>query len=156
MIMQKREFQILVFPFRKCGKAGCQYAIFKTKEGDYWQAIAGGGNSGECFLEAAKREALEEGGIPESADYFVLETVNSVAIHNFIEPTPKGKYVISEHCFAVDCAEIEIVLSPEHSEYRWVDYKTAEKMLHWDSNRTAIWELEQRMIDNKMISASKL
>ena len=99
---------------------------------------------------------MEEGTISESADYFILETVNSVAIHNFIEPTPKGKYVIAEHCFAVDCAEAEIVLSAEHSEYRWVDYKTAEKMLHWDSNRTAIWELNQRILDNNMMAVSKL
>ena len=156
MIMQRREFQVLVFPFRKCGKASYQYAIFKRKDSEYWQAIAGGGNSGESFLEAAKKEAMEEGGIAGSYDYFVLETINSVAIHHFTEPTPEGKYVINEHCFAVDCAETEIVLSPEHSEYRWADYKTAEKMLHWDSNRTALWELDQRILDNKMIPVDKL
>ena len=154
--MRRRNFQVLVFPFRKCGKASCQYAIFKRKDSEYWQAIAGGGISGESFLEAAKREALEEGGIPCSADYFVLETLTSVAIHNFTEPTPIGKYVINEHCFAVDCSEIEIVLSQEHSEYRWVDYGTAEQMLYWDGNRTAIWELDQRMLDNKMIPVDKL
>ena len=153
VIMQRRNFQALVFPFRKCSKVNCQYAIFKRKDSEYWQAIAGGGNSGESFLEAAKREALEEGGIPRSSDYFVLETISSVAVHHFTEPTMIGKYVITEHCFAVDCSEIEIVLSPEHSEYRWVDYGNANQMLYWDSNRTAIWELNQRILDNKMLPA---
>jgi dATP pyrophosphohydrolase len=118
-----------------------------------WQPISGGGKNGESFIEAAKRECDEEAGIPESIDYYHLETVNSVPIHYFSEPTPEGKYVIDENCFAVDCTGIELSLSDEHSEFRWVDYKTAQKLLHWDSNKTALWELNQRLINKKMIPA---
>ena len=74
-------------------------------------------------------------------------------IHYFSEPTPEGKYVIDENCFAVDCKGIELTLSDEHSELRWVDYDTAQKLLHWDSNKTALWELNQRLKDDKMIPA---
>lgn len=153
--MQIRSFQVLIFPFRKCDDGSFKYAIFKRSDHEYWQAIAGGGMGGESFLEGAKRESQEEANIPEYAEYFSLETVTSVAIHHFADPTPMGKYVINEHCFAVDCSDIEIILSSEHSQYQWVDYKSAEKMLHWDGNKTAIWELNQRLTDNKMISAGK-
>ena len=160
--MEVREFQALVFPFRKYdgeGSAlnrpgtGYEYAIFKRIRSGLWQAISGGGKTGESFIEAAKREAWEETGIPISANYFCLETINSVPIHYFTEQTPKGRYVIEEHCFAVNCENIEIALSPEHSEFRWVDYKTAHELLKWDSNKTALWELNQRLIDGKMITA---
>ena len=153
--MDIREYQVLVFPFRKCDGEHFEYAIFRRIRSGMWQAISGGGKSGEPFVEAVKRECSEEAGIPESADYFALQTINSVPIHYFDEQTPEGKYVIDEHCFAVDCTGIEIALSHEHSEYRWVDYKRAKEMLHWDSNRTALWELNQRLIDNNLISIDK-
>jgi dihydroneopterin triphosphate diphosphatase len=148
-----REFQVLIFPFRKSDGAGFEYAIFRRIRSGLWQAISGGGKTGESFIEAAKRESWEETGIPQSADYFCLETINSVPIHYFNENTPEGRYVIEEHWFAVDCSDIDITLSPEHSEFRWADYDAAHKLLKWDSNKTALWELNQRLIDNKMIPA---
>ena len=151
--MNVRHYQILVFPFRESDSGDFEYAIFKRIRSGMWQAISGGGKDGESFIEAAKRECNEEAGIPESARYYRLETVNSVPIHYFSEPTPEGKYVIDENCFAVDCRGIELTLSDEHSEFGWVDYNTAQKLLHWDSNKTALWELNQRLIDKKMISA---
>jgi dATP pyrophosphohydrolase len=154
--MDIREFQVLVFPFRRSGEKGYQYAIFQRIRSDLWQAISGGGKSGESFLTAAKRESWEETGIPQSADYFSLQTINSVPIHYFTEQTPEGRYVIDEHCFAVDCTGIEITLSPEHSEYRWANYETAKGLLRWDSNKTGLWELNQRLIDDNMIPANEL
>jgi dATP pyrophosphohydrolase len=153
--MDIREYQVLVFPFREINGAGYEYAIFRRIRSGLWQAISGGGKSGEPFIEAAKRECSEEAGIPVSAVYFSLQTINSVPIHYFTEQTPEGRYVIDEHCFAVDCTDIEITLSHEHSEYHWVDYETAKEMLFWDSNKTALWELNQRLIDNNMISVNK-
>ncbi len=153
--MDIREFQVLVFPFRKCDKESYEYAIFRRIRSGLWQAISGGGKTGESFIEAAKREAWEETGIPQSAEYFSLQTVNSVPVYFFSEQTPEGRYVIEEHWYAVDCSDMEITLSPEHSEYRWVNYETALKMLKWDSNKTALWELNQRLIDKKMLSANK-
>jgi len=155
VLMETREFQALVFPFRKCNgdSTGYEYAIFQRIRSGLWQAISGGGKANESFVEAARREAWEETGIPQSANFFSLETINSVPIHYFSEPTPEGRYVIEEHCFAVDCEGIDITLSPEHSEYRWVDFKTAQELLKWDSNKTALWELDQRLNDNKMIPA---
>ena len=39
----------------------------------------------------------------------------------------------------------EIKLSDEHPEYRWLKYDEAHKMLKWDSDRTALWELNERL-----------
>ena len=36
-------------------------------------------------------------------------------------------------------------LSQEHTEYEWVDYNTALKKLSYDSNKTALWELDSKI-----------
>ena len=38
-----------------------------------------------------------------------------------------------------------LVLSHEHAEYRWLPYEDAERLLRFDSNRTALWELNLRI-----------
>ncbi len=55
-------FQILAIPYRIIGGAPF-YCVFHRADFDQWQFIAGGGEDDETPLEAAKREALEEGGV---------------------------------------------------------------------------------------------
>jgi broad specificity phosphatase PhoE len=40
---------------------------------------------------------------------------------------------------------VAITLSREHTDYRWVAYAEAARLLRWDSNRTALWELNERL-----------
>lgn len=37
------------------------------------------------------------------------------------------------------------MLSSEHKEYRWVEYDEAMRLLKYDSNKTALWELNERL-----------
>lgn len=34
----------------------------------------------------------------------------------------------------------------EHAAYHWATYVEAIDMLHWDSNKTALWELNHRLL----------
>ena len=43
----------------------------------------------------------------------------------------------------------DIKLSNEHKEYKWVEYNEAMEKLRYDSNKTALWELNERLIKNK-------
>ena len=54
-------------------------------------------------------------------------------------------FVIPEFCFAVDIGEFEIKLSEEHQRIEWLRYKAAHARLTWDSNRVALWELNERL-----------
>lgn len=38
-----------------------------------------------------------------------------------------------------------ILLSHEHPEYRWIGYDDARRLLGYDGDRTALWELHQRL-----------
>ena len=53
--------------------------------------------------------------------------------------------VIPEYSFAVMIDNTILNLSHEHTEYEWVDYETAMKRLRYDSNKTALWELDNKI-----------
>ena len=53
--------------------------------------------------------------------------------------------VIPEYAFGVLVAEEPLVLSAEHTEYRWAQYEEARRLLRWDSNRSALAELNHRV-----------
>ena len=53
---------------------------------------------------------------------------------------PKHLHVVPEYAFSVE-VQGDPSLSSEHSEYRWFDASEAQKLLKYDSNRIALWEL---------------
>jgi len=150
-------FQVVVLPFRRV-MGTPEYAIFKRADLHYWQPIAGGGEGDEAPLTAAKREAWEEAGIPTSARYYSLTTQASTRVTE-IHPSarthwPAQLYVIPMHMFAVAADDLAIRLSREHTRVRWMTYEQAARRLHWDSDRTALWELNERLLRNDLAAVS--
>ncbi|HMS34439.1 MAG TPA: NUDIX pyrophosphatase [Ignavibacteria bacterium] len=137
-------FQVLVIPY-KIKKSIPYYAVFRRSDEGYWQFVAGGGEGDETIFEAAKRELMEEAGIV-SGEIIQLDTVSSVPKSYFRSHAGrKDIYVIPEYCFAVKLKCEEIKLSAEHTEYIWEKYSTARDMLKYDGNRTALWELDEKI-----------
>jgi dATP pyrophosphohydrolase len=54
-------------------------------------------------------------------------------------------YVIPQYCFGVLAKERQLTLSPEHTEYRWLRYDEADRLLKYDGNKTALWELDRKV-----------
>ena len=137
-------FQILVIPFRRTA-AGLEFAILKRSDADYWQFVAGGGENEETPVQAAQREAQEEVGI--SREMMQLDSLSTVRKDCFAAADRWGTelYVVPEYCFAVDVEGSALVLSNEHTDLRWVSYEQACSLLKWDSNRNALWELNERL-----------
>lgn len=105
--------------------------------------IAGGGEDNETPLEAAKRESFEEGGV-RSAMWVELKSLSyipaSVISEKHRQCWREDTYVIPEYTFGFACPE-DIKLSHEHTACVWLTYEEAGKKLTWDSNRTALYEL---------------
>jgi len=139
-------YQILVIPYRKI-EGKYMFAIFSRSDMECWQWIAGGGEDyDETVLESAKRESFEEATISMDLEYMKLDTITSIPVSifgNFI--WGEDVYVIPEYSFAVRVDENEMFLSDEHKEFKWVDYNEANNLLKYDSNKTALWELEMRL-----------
>ena len=144
--MPRAPFQILIFPFHQANSC-IEYAIFKRSDAGYWQGIAGGGEDDETPLEAARREANEEAGIPVGAQFIKLDSRNTVPVLELADHLRWGPdtLVVPEYCFGTHVLSTQLEVSREHSEFKWVPYSLARSMLKWDSNRNALWELDFRL-----------
>ncbi|KXI48543.1 MULTISPECIES: NUDIX hydrolase [Bacillus cereus group] len=140
-------YQVLIFPYIITNNS-IQYAIFKQSDYGYWQGIAGGGEDGETPIESAKREAFEEAGIIRECPYVKLDSVSSFPVEDVVGGFFGGEdvYVIKEFSFGVKVPIKSIELSREHFNYKWLCFEEAVKLLKWDSNKTALWELNKRLL----------
>lgn len=147
-IKSRAPFQVLVFPYRQAGDTEYEYAILRRADEGYWHVVAGGGEGVETALEAARRETYEETGLPENSSFLQLETVSSVPVTEFKDSHlwRDDLYVIPQYFFGVLAGERQIVLSHEHTEYRWARYTEAHRLLKYDDNKTALWELDRKLM----------
>lgn len=53
--------------------------------------------------------------------------------------------MVPEYAFAAEVDPAMITLSHEHTDILWLDESTAASRLTYDSNRTALWELSERL-----------
>ena len=137
-------FQVLVIPYRRA-EAGMEFAVLKRSDSGDWQFVAGGGEGGETPIRAAQRETREEIGVV--GELMPLDSLSTVPKDCFAAAGSWGAkvYVIPEYCFAVDVGGSTLTLSGEHNTLHWVSYEGARGLLRWDSNRNALWELNERL-----------
>jgi dATP pyrophosphohydrolase len=137
---------VLVLLFRRT-EAAFELAVLRRSDDGSWQGVAGGGTVGESAVRAARREAAEEAGVPPGAPLYPLQTHDTVPawIFDARSQWAPGTYVVPQHFFACDLTGHEVTLSGEHSELRWVGVDEAVRLLRYDSNRTAVWELAERL-----------
>ena len=145
--MARAPFQVLVYPYRQAAGNHLEYALFRRMDNDTWQGVSGGGEDDETPLQAAQREAAEEANVPAGAEFIPLDTTESVPVTEFRgdHRWANEQYVIPQYAFGVNMQDRPIALSEEHSEVRWLSYRTAREMLRYDGNRVALWELDVRL-----------
>jgi dATP pyrophosphohydrolase len=143
--IKRAPFQVLVVPFRKT-TGGHEFAALKRSDMCVWQFVAGGGDEGEPVEQAARREASEELGLPVQV-VIRLQSMATVPVKFFKARSywPQDLYVVPEYAFAADCTGQDIRLSGEHHEVVWGNADQIMTLLNWDSNRTALWELGERL-----------
>lgn len=139
----REPYQILSIPYRIVDGTPL-FCIFRRRDSDYWQFIAGGVENGETTIEAAKRETIEESGV-EPKIIKQLTCVAYVPAEVIAESRrqhwDKNTFVIPEYSFAFEC-DSEPTLSNEHTKYKWVTYDEGRKLLKWDSNKVAMYEIK--------------
>ena len=95
-----------------------------------WQGVAGKIENGEKAWEAATRELNEETGL-EPVRVFVADHVS-----RFYET--HGDRVNLVPVFGIEVKNRNVVLSKEHCEFQWLDFKTARKRLVWKGQKEGI------------------
>ena len=149
--MARAPRNVLIFPFRRRDGPRLEFAVFRRADdpGAFWQGVAGGVEDGETLIEAAGRELAEETGlIAAPTSWLALDAQASVPATVFRDWRRWGPdtFVVREFAFGVEIgAGAEIRLSDEHAEHRWLDLAAAQALVRYDSNRTALWELNERL-----------
>ena len=146
--MSRAPFQILVHPYRMTLHGIIEYSVIQRTDAGFWQGVAGGGEGDETPLQAAMREMFEETGLNLINGWIELDTTASIPVTAFQDAYLWGKdvYVIPQYSFGVLAQDLEITLSHEHKAYRWLPYQDACDCLKFDSGRTTLWELNQRLL----------
>ncbi len=141
-------FQILAIPFRQKDKS-IEVLLLKRIKPSFWQFVTGGNEEDETAPQTAIREILEETGF-KNVELIPLDTCNSLPSRLFKHyQDGKSPYVIKEFCFAFKVPlESPVVISNEHSNCNWTSIAKAKNLLSFDGDRTALWELEQRLQNN--------
>ena len=139
----REPYQILSIPYRIV-EGTPLFCIFRRADSSHWQFIAGGGENGETPTQAAIRETIEEIGVGP-INIKQLTCISYVPAEVIAESRrqhwDKNTYVIPEYSFAFEC-DSKPTLSNEHTEYKWLTYDEARKLLKWDSNKVAMYELK--------------
>ncbi len=139
--------QILILPYYiDKSEDKLYYALFKSKDTEVWMGVSGGCHFGEDYEKAAIREAEEEIGF--SGDILQLDTVAYIRkdiFYNF-KDWNDDILVIPQVYFGMQLKKKLIALNDEFIEFIWVDFESAYKMLFFQNNKTAIWELNARLL----------
>ncbi len=143
--MARAPFNALVFPYIKTDDNAFRYALLKRSDLGFWQGVTGGGEDNETPLETARRETWEETGISMDSAFLRLDTISHIPVTEFAVGDLWGKhvYVIPQYAFGVLVNNRQIVLSHEHTEYKWLTYEQAYDILKYD--KTALWELDRKV-----------
>ena len=139
-------FQIMAIPFKL--EPNLQYCVLHRSDIDQDQFVAGGGEDDEKPIEAAAREIYEETSV--KAVHIVPLTSMAYLPANVISKKHRDLWsadiiVIPEYTFGFECAS-EMILSSEHTGLEWMTYDNAMSRLTWDSNKTALYELNCRLL----------
>jgi len=144
--MARAPYNVLVILHRRNQEAETEFALFERADLGFWQPVTGGGEDGETPIQTAQRETREETGLNLDINrFFQLQTIEYVRVTEFGWRWAEDIYVIPQYCFAVEASGSEIQLSREHKRFRWLPYRQADRMLKYDGNRTALWEINQRL-----------
>lgn len=156
--MARAPFQVLIIPFRRVpGQDAPEVAILLREDLGVWQFAAGGGEDGETPAQAAAREAGEELGLTRPVPLYPLQTTGSIPASSFRDRAhwPAGTYVIPEHAFALDITGLDITMSGGHTDLKWLGPKAAAAELRFDTNKTALGELTERLVAGDLPSPAR-
>ena len=131
------------YVYRQTDK-GLKFLILKRNEKKLyehlWQGVAGKIEKDEEAWETAIRELKEETGL-DPVKMFVADHVSQ-----FYEK--HGDRVNLVPVFGIEVDSKNVILSDEHIEYKWVDFKEAFDTLVWNGQKKGIHAVNQMLLSN--------
>ena len=123
---------------------GLKFLILKRNEKKLyehlWQGVAGKIEKDEEAWQTAIRELKEETGL-DPVKMFVADHVSQFYERN-------GDRVILVPVFGIEVDSKNVILSDEHIEYKWVDFKEAFDTLVWNGQKKGIQTVYNMVSNN--------
>lgn len=128
---------VFILAYRK-EKNKIVYLVLKRKlHWKGWEFPKGGIEKGENIKEAVKRELLEETG--KVARKIVRFNLKGKYKYDKAYPDRKGFKGQIWNLFAIEVLNKSIRLdSREHSSYKWLEFRKAEKILTWKNQKDCL------------------
>lgn len=95
-----------------------------------WQMVSGHIKKGETAVQTALRELQEETGL-KPFRLWVAPNVNSFYSHD-------DDSITMIPVFAVQVKNDKVIISDEHSEFKWVNSKEVKIFLAWEGQRRSV------------------
>jgi lipoyl(octanoyl) transferase len=115
----------------------------RRERGNFWQPITGTIDANETPLETARRELIEETGLP--GDPRPLGLTQSFLIESeYLAKRYPQPIIASEICFeAVRDSRLPVVIDPaEHDDWGWFSFEEAYRKIQWPDDREALERLQ--------------
>lgn len=152
--MARQPIQVHIYLYKKNKNMTYEFAIFQRADNDlWWQGICGGVEENESLEMSARREIFEEAGIDEKLPLYPLESKSYLPVYIFSDKIQKiwgkDRVVVPMYFFAMPY-DGPITLSDEHSDVKWLSYEAAESLVYFHDQKTALWELKERLIRDNL------
>jgi dihydroneopterin triphosphate diphosphatase len=135
--MKVESYLIEAHIFRKVGNE-LEFLLMKRAENEkyprVWQMVTGAVEEDEKGCETAIREIKEETNLTP-VKFWVVPRMNSFY-------SPERNSVCMVPVFAALVEDGEVILSEEHTEFKWVKLEEAQKLLAWPGQRKSVQIIE--------------
>ena len=131
-----------MYPFRRQGDA-IEFLLLKRAPdsviGNTWQSVHGKIEPGETAPQTALRELHEETGL-SPLRFWQLECVNTFYVARIDR-------ILMCPCFAAEiAADAAVILSDEHTDFRWEPPDRAIAIFMWPGQRRSVREVLEHIV----------
>jgi dATP pyrophosphohydrolase len=106
-----------------------------------WQTITATSEENETTKETLHRELEEETGL-KNARVFIVPRVNCY----YMEPLDA---ISLSPVFLAEVESVDIKISEEHDDFRWVSFDEAVKLIHWEDQVESLKVIEGYINDKE-------
>jgi dATP pyrophosphohydrolase len=131
--------------FRETEK-GIEFLLLKRAEDQIypgvWQMVSGKIKDNEKAYETAVRELKEETGL------IPLRIWSAPRVNSFYSSDSDTINLVPVFAIKVE-QSLDVKLSNEHSDFKWVSSEKAQKLLAWDGQRQAVRLIEEYFLKER-------
>ena len=146
-MMVRRAQNVHIYFFRISQNGEPEFAVMQRSDDEnIYQGASGGVRDNETPEQAALRVASYEAGVPGGVPLFRLTSMGYAPATIFGPPAEWGKdvVVVPIYFFAMPADKIKV--SEQHRDMRWHSYEEAFALFTYESQKTGLWELQERLL----------